>query len=107
MWFMTQFRRWGLLRDDPDYLGVARQVQQLAVPRGRHSLGALPRPTDAQQPADRRQPLGRQRPRGYARSFSCTPWTRPDARVGAEGDEHAAHPADRRHPKKSAASRPH
>ena len=31
MWFMTQFRRWGLLRDDPDYLGVARQVQQLAL----------------------------------------------------------------------------
>lgn len=33
MWFMTQFRRWGLLRDDPDYLGVARQVQQLALYR--------------------------------------------------------------------------
>ncbi|PVZ16393.1 MULTISPECIES: CmpA/NrtA family ABC transporter substrate-binding protein [unclassified Pseudomonas] len=29
MWFMTQFRRWGLLRDDPDYLAVARRVQQL------------------------------------------------------------------------------
>lgn len=33
MWFMTQFRRWGLLRDDPDYLAVARQVQQLALYR--------------------------------------------------------------------------
>ncbi|MDP0919160.1 nitrate ABC transporter substrate-binding protein, partial [Klebsiella pneumoniae] len=33
MWFMTQFRRWGLLREDPDYLGVARQVQQLALDR--------------------------------------------------------------------------
>lgn len=33
MWFMTQFRRWGLLREDPDYLGVARQVQQLGVYR--------------------------------------------------------------------------
>ena len=33
MWFMTQFRRWGLLRKDPDYLGVARQVQQLALYR--------------------------------------------------------------------------
>jgi nitrate/nitrite transport system substrate-binding protein len=28
---MTQIRRWGLLRDDPDYLAVARQVQQLAL----------------------------------------------------------------------------
>lgn len=33
MWFMTQFRRWGLLRDDPDYLGIARQVQQLDLYR--------------------------------------------------------------------------
>ena len=33
MWFMTQFRRWGLLRSDPDYLAVARQVQQLALYR--------------------------------------------------------------------------
>lgn len=30
---MTQFRRWGLLREDPDYLGVARQVQRLDVYR--------------------------------------------------------------------------
>ncbi|WP_244309159.1 CmpA/NrtA family ABC transporter substrate-binding protein [Pseudomonas duriflava] len=33
MWFMTQFRRWGLLRSDPDYLGIATQVQQLALYR--------------------------------------------------------------------------
>ena len=33
MWFMTQFRRWGLLRDDPDYLAVSRQVQQLDLYR--------------------------------------------------------------------------
>ncbi|WP_455884881.1 CmpA/NrtA family ABC transporter substrate-binding protein [Pseudomonas spelaei] len=33
MWFMTQFRRWGLLREDPDYQGVARRVQQLTLYR--------------------------------------------------------------------------
>lgn len=33
MWFMTQFRRWGLLREDPDYLGIARRVQQTALYR--------------------------------------------------------------------------
>ncbi len=33
MWFMTQFRRWGLLKDDPDYLGVARQIHQLDLYR--------------------------------------------------------------------------
>ena len=31
IWFMTQFRRWGLLREDPDYLGIAQQVQQLEL----------------------------------------------------------------------------
>lgn len=33
MWFMTQFRRWGLLREDPDYLEIAHQVQQLELYR--------------------------------------------------------------------------
>ena len=31
MWFLTQHRRWGLLKDDPDYLAVARQVNQIAI----------------------------------------------------------------------------
>ena len=31
MWFITQFRRWGLLREDPEYLAVAQQVQQLEL----------------------------------------------------------------------------
>lgn len=31
MWFMTQFRRWGLLHHDPDYLAVAAAVNQLAL----------------------------------------------------------------------------
>lgn len=33
MWFLTQFRRWGLLREDPDYLAVASRVQQLDLYR--------------------------------------------------------------------------
>lgn len=31
MWFLTQFRRWGLLREEPDYLTVASTVQQTAL----------------------------------------------------------------------------
>jgi nitrate/nitrite transport system substrate-binding protein len=31
MWFLTQLRRWGLLKTDPDYLAVARQVNQIAL----------------------------------------------------------------------------
>ncbi len=28
MWFLTQHKRWGLLKDHPDYLGVAKQISQ-------------------------------------------------------------------------------
>jgi nitrate/nitrite transport system substrate-binding protein len=31
MWFMTQHRRWGLLKQDVDYLAIARQVNQIAI----------------------------------------------------------------------------
>ena len=31
MWFMTQHRRWGLLKEDPDYLAIAKQVNQLEI----------------------------------------------------------------------------
>jgi nitrate/nitrite transport system substrate-binding protein len=33
MWFMTQFKRWGLLREHPDYLAVAAAVNQLELYR--------------------------------------------------------------------------
>jgi len=29
MWFLTQHRRWGLLKQDVDYLAVAKQVNQI------------------------------------------------------------------------------
>ncbi|KAB2926632.1 MAG: ABC transporter substrate-binding protein [Dechloromonas sp.] len=28
MWFLTQHKRWGLLKDHPDYLGVAKKINQ-------------------------------------------------------------------------------
>lgn len=31
VWFLTQFRRWGLLQEDVDYVAVARQVNQVAL----------------------------------------------------------------------------
>jgi nitrate/nitrite transport system substrate-binding protein len=33
MWFLTQHRRWGLLKDDPDYLAVAKKVNQVDLYR--------------------------------------------------------------------------
>ena len=31
MWFLTQHKRWGLLKDDPDYLGVAKQINKIEL----------------------------------------------------------------------------
>ena len=31
MWFLTQHKRWGLLAEHPDYLGVAREINQIAL----------------------------------------------------------------------------
>jgi nitrate/nitrite transport system substrate-binding protein len=33
MWFLTQFKRWGLLNEHPDYLGVATQINQIDLYR--------------------------------------------------------------------------
>ena len=71
MWFMTQFRRWGLLREDPDYLGVARRVQQLALYRqAAELLGiAVPAEMRSSQLLDGQLWDGSD-PAGYARSFT-------------------------------------
>ncbi len=29
MWFLTQHKRWGLIKDHPDYLAIARQINQV------------------------------------------------------------------------------
>jgi nitrate/nitrite transport system substrate-binding protein len=31
MWFLTQHKRWGMLKSDPDYLGVAKKVNQIEL----------------------------------------------------------------------------
>ncbi len=31
MWFLTQHRRWGMLKTDPDYLAVAKQINQIEL----------------------------------------------------------------------------
>ena len=71
MWFMTQFRRWGLLRDDPDYLQVARQVQQLDLYND--AAGALGVPGRRQEMRSSQLIDGKvwdgSDPAAYARSF--------------------------------------
>lgn len=71
MWFMTQFRRWGLLREDPDYLAVARQVQQLDLYREAATtvgVAAWGQEMRSSQLLDGKTWDGSD-PAGYARSF--------------------------------------
>jgi ABC-type nitrate/sulfonate/bicarbonate transport system substrate-binding protein len=44
MWFMTQHRRWGLLRDDPDYLAVASRVNRVGLYREAALLAGVSAP---------------------------------------------------------------
>ena len=82
MWFITQFRRWGLLREDPDYLGVARQVQQLALYRqAAEALGITAKHQDmrSSQLIDGKIWDGSD-PAGYAHSFRLHAMAGPDNR---------------------------
>jgi len=44
MWFMTQHRRWGLLREDPDYLAVATRVNRVGLYREAAALAGVAAP---------------------------------------------------------------
>jgi len=71
MWFMTQFRRWGLLREDPDYLSVATRVHQLDLYRqaaGEVGIEVAASTMRSSQLIDGKVWDGSD-PAGYARSF--------------------------------------
>jgi nitrate/nitrite transport system substrate-binding protein len=44
MWFMTQHRRWGLLKSDPDYLAVAQEVNRIGLYRDAAERTGTPLP---------------------------------------------------------------
>jgi nitrate/nitrite transport system substrate-binding protein len=46
MWFMTQHRRWGLLRDDVDYAAVAARVNRVGLYREAAVLAGVPAPSN-------------------------------------------------------------
>jgi nitrate/nitrite transport system substrate-binding protein len=46
MWFMTQHRRWGLLKEEPDYLAVAKKVNRLDVYRDAAAMAKASLPKD-------------------------------------------------------------
>ena len=48
MWFLTQHKRWGLLKEHPDYLAVAKQINQHRhLQAGRRGARKTPVPKDA------------------------------------------------------------
>src|SRR5687768_12450874 len=47
MWFMTQHRRWGLLKENPDYLAVAKKVNQVEIYRQAAEMVKANVPKDA------------------------------------------------------------
>ena len=44
MWFLTQHKRWGLLKDHPDYLAVARQINQIDLYKQAATAAGAPVP---------------------------------------------------------------
>jgi nitrate/nitrite transport system substrate-binding protein len=47
MWFLTQHRRWGLLKQDVDYLAVARQINQVELYKQAAAAAKVSVPKDA------------------------------------------------------------
>jgi nitrate/nitrite transport system substrate-binding protein len=46
MWFLTQHRRWGLLKQDPDYLAVAKQVNRIDIYKAAATAAKAETPKD-------------------------------------------------------------
>jgi len=69
MWFLTQFKRWGLLADHPDYAAVAAQVNQVALYREAAAQLGITAPAE---------------PLRSARLIDGVPWTGRDPRAFAE-----------------------
>ena len=46
MWFLTQHKRWGLLKDHPDYLNVAKQINHIDIYKQAATATNTPVPKD-------------------------------------------------------------
>ncbi len=46
MWFLTQHKRWGLLKEHPDYLAVAKQINQIDLYKDAATASKTPVPKD-------------------------------------------------------------
>ena len=72
MWFLTQHKRWGLLKEHPDYLAVARQINQIDLYKqaaGALKISVPKEPMRSSKLADGLVWDGKE-PRQYADAFS-------------------------------------
>lgn len=46
MWFLTQHKRWGLIKDHPDYLAVAKQINQIDLYKQAAAMAKVSVPKD-------------------------------------------------------------
>ena len=72
MWFLTQHKRWGLLKEDPDYLAVAKQINNIELYKQAASQVKVPVPKDVMRSSklmDGKVWDGKD-PKKYAASFS-------------------------------------
>jgi nitrate/nitrite transport system substrate-binding protein len=71
MWFLTQHRRWGLLKEDPDYLAVAKQVNKIDLYKQAATLAKAQVPKDAMRTSTLVDGVvwDGKSPRSYAGSF--------------------------------------
>ena len=77
MWFLTQHKRWGLLKEDPDYLAVAQEGEpdrDLQGGRGAGQGTACRRTPMRTVEADRRRRVGRQGPEDATPRRSRSRW---------------------------------
>ncbi|KAF0191206.1 MAG: nitrate/nitrite transport system substrate-binding protein [Gammaproteobacteria bacterium] len=71
MWFLTQHRRWGLLQTDPDYLAVAKKVNQIDLYKQAAAHLKVPVPGDVMRASKLFDgtPWNGKDPKGYAAGF--------------------------------------
>ena len=46
MWFLTQHKRWGLIKEHPDYLAIAKQINQIDIYKQAAAASKTPVPKD-------------------------------------------------------------
>ncbi|PLL57467.1 nitrate/bicarbonate ABC transporter substrate-binding protein, partial [Klebsiella pneumoniae] len=73
MWFLTQFRRWGLLKQAPDYLAVASRINRIDVwQAAAQAVGGISAPAARMRSSTLMDGTvwNGSDPEGYARHFS-------------------------------------